>query len=107
MKPTGEMFVCHENEGEGSPGEGLGSDTRPQKYMCLYHVTPEQLVWRAARSSGAAPTYFRPMGRFLDGGLLANNPTLDAMAEIHQYNKALKAEVCNLAITALGFLLLK
>ncbi|XP_036965607.1 85/88 kDa calcium-independent phospholipase A2 isoform X3 [Acanthopagrus latus] len=52
----------------------------------------EQLVWRAARSSGAAPTYFRPMGRFLDGGLLANNPTLDAMSEIHQYNKAFKAE---------------
>ncbi|XP_063736825.1 85/88 kDa calcium-independent phospholipase A2 isoform X3 [Eleginops maclovinus] len=55
-------------------------------------VPQEQLVWRAARSSGAAPTYFRPMGRFLDGGLLANNPTLDAMSEIHQYNKALKAE---------------
>lgn len=52
-------------------------------------------MWRAARSSGAAPTYFRPMGRFLDGGLLANNPTLDAMSEIHQYNKALKAEVGN------------
>ncbi|KAG9338867.1 hypothetical protein JZ751_025307 [Albula glossodonta] len=52
----------------------------------------EQCVWRAARSSGAAPTYFRPMGRFLDGGLLANNPTLDAMTEIHQYNKALRAQ---------------
>lgn len=50
-------------------------------------------MWRAARSSGAAPTYFRPMGRFLDGGLLANNPTLDAIAEIHQYNKSLKAKV--------------
>ncbi|NWZ42674.1 PLPL9 phospholipase, partial [Brachypodius atriceps] len=49
----------------------------------------EQLVWRAARCSGAAPTYFRPIGRFLDGGLLANNPTLDAMAEIHEYNKTL------------------
>ncbi|KAI6079414.1 85/88 kDa calcium-independent phospholipase A2 isoform X1 [Aix galericulata] len=49
----------------------------------------DQLVWRAARCSGAAPTYFRPIGRFLDGGLLANNPTLDAMAEIHEYNKSL------------------
>ncbi|XP_061868433.1 85/88 kDa calcium-independent phospholipase A2 isoform X2 [Colius striatus] len=49
----------------------------------------QQLVWRAARCSGAAPTYFRPIGRFLDGGLLANNPTLDAMAEIHHYNKTL------------------
>ncbi|XP_074127821.1 85/88 kDa calcium-independent phospholipase A2 isoform X6 [Sminthopsis crassicaudata] len=47
----------------------------------------DQLVWRAARSSGAAPTYFRPIGRFLDGGLLANNPTLDAMTEIHEYNQ--------------------
>uniref|UniRef100_A0A673GIC2 phospholipase A2 n=1 Tax=Sinocyclocheilus rhinocerous TaxID=307959 RepID=A0A673GIC2_9TELE len=71
-------------------------------------VPKEQLVWRAARSSGAAPTYFRPMGRFLDGGLLANNPTLDAMTEIHQYNKALKAqgresEVCRLgAVVSLG-----
>lgn len=58
----------------------------------------EQLVWRAARSSGAAPTYFRPMGRFVDGGLLANNPTLDAMTEIHQYNKALKTEVGHLTL---------
>ncbi|KAM4750258.1 85/88 kDa calcium-independent phospholipase A2 isoform 2-T2 [Anableps anableps] len=66
-------------------------------------TTPqEQLVWRAARSSGAAPTYFRPMGRFLDGGLLANNPTLDAMTEIHQFNKSLKAEGRELNIKKLG-----
>uniref|UniRef100_A0A8C5D2J2 phospholipase A2 n=1 Tax=Gouania willdenowi TaxID=441366 RepID=A0A8C5D2J2_GOUWI len=55
-------------------------------------IPQDQLVWKAARASGAAPTYFPPMGRFLDGGLLANNPTLDAMAEIHQYNKTLNAE---------------
>ncbi|KAG8538838.1 hypothetical protein GDO81_021987, partial [Engystomops pustulosus] len=53
----------------------------------------EQLVWRAARSSGAAPSYFRPMGRFLDGGLLSNNPTLDAMTEIHEYNTCMKHQV--------------
>ncbi|XP_040003185.1 85/88 kDa calcium-independent phospholipase A2 isoform X2 [Xiphias gladius] len=65
-------------------------------------IPQEQLVWRAARSSGAAPTYFRPMGRFLDGGLLANNPTLDAMSEIHQYNKALKVEGHKEEIKKLG-----
>ncbi|XP_068558826.1 85/88 kDa calcium-independent phospholipase A2 [Cebidichthys violaceus] len=65
-------------------------------------IPQEQLVWRAARSSGAAPTYFRPMGRFLDGGLLANNPTLDAMSEIHQYNKALRAEGHGTQIKKLG-----
>ncbi|XP_041959745.1 85/88 kDa calcium-independent phospholipase A2 isoform X2 [Alosa sapidissima] len=65
----------------------------------------EQLVWRAARSSGAAPTYFRPMGRFLDGGLLANNPTLDAMTEIHHHNKALKAQGRDVEVRKLGVVL--
>ncbi|XP_051170962.1 85/88 kDa calcium-independent phospholipase A2 [Leptopilina boulardi] len=51
----------------------------------------EQLLWKAARATGAAPSYFRAFGRFLDGGLIANNPTLDAMTEIYEYNLALKA----------------
>ncbi|KAK3728611.1 hypothetical protein QZH41_011694 [Actinostola sp. cb2023] len=46
-----------------------------------------QQVWRAARGTGAAPTFFRAMGRFLDGALIANNPTLDVMTEIHKYYK--------------------
>ncbi|XP_072277235.1 85/88 kDa calcium-independent phospholipase A2 isoform X2 [Pyxicephalus adspersus] len=62
----------------------------------------EQLVWRAARSSGAAPSYFRPMGRFLDGGLLSNNPTLDAMAEIHDYNTCLKRQGKSEQVKKLG-----
>lgn len=49
----------------------------------------DQLIWQAARATGAAPSYFRAFGRFLDGGLIANNPTLDAMTEIHEYNMAL------------------
>lgn len=49
----------------------------------------QQLIWQAARASGAAPSYFRAFGRFLDGGLIANNPTLDAMTEIHELNMAL------------------
>lgn len=60
---------------------------------CCSVCVLDQLVWRAARSSGAAPTYFRASGRFLDGGLMANNPTLDVLTEIHQYNLALKALV--------------
>lgn len=51
----------------------------------------EQIAWKAVRASGAAPTYFRASGAFLDGGLVANNPTLDAMAEFKHYNNALKA----------------
>ncbi|XP_017773302.1 PREDICTED: 85/88 kDa calcium-independent phospholipase A2 [Nicrophorus vespilloides] len=68
----------------------------------------EQLVWEVGRATGAAPTYFRAFGRFLDGGLIANNPTLDALTEIHELNLALRAvgrkdEVTNLsAVVSLG-----
>lgn len=51
----------------------------------------EQLIWEVGRATGAAPTYFRSFGRFLDGGLIANNPTLDALTEIHEHSLAMKA----------------
>ena len=65
----------------------------------------QQSVWQAARSSGAAPTYFQQVkgalrelptypeqaGRFIDGGLIANNPTLDVLTEIHERNQALRS----------------
>ena len=53
----------------------------------------DQLVWQAVRATGAAPTYFRANGRFIDGGLIANNPTLDVLSEIHKFNTANKAAV--------------
>ncbi|XP_044016544.1 85/88 kDa calcium-independent phospholipase A2 [Aphidius gifuensis] len=62
----------------------------------------EQLLWKVARATGAAPSYFRAFGRFLDGGLIANNPTLDAITEIHEYNLALKACDRNNEITPLS-----
>ncbi|KAI4470260.1 calcium-independent phospholipase a2 [Holotrichia oblita] len=60
-----------------------------------YELPPppeETLLWHVARATGAAPTYFRAFDRFLDGGLIANNPTLDALTEIHEYNLALRAK---------------
>lgn len=33
--------------------------------------------------------FFRMFGRFLDGGLISNNPTLDTLTEIEEYNLAL------------------
>jgi len=53
-------------------------------------------VWKAARCTGAAPTFFPAMGRFLDGGLAANNPTIDALVEIirevKEYNETPESE---------------
>ena len=48
----------------------------------------ERRVWEAARASSAAPFHFTAFNDyFLDGGLLANNPTLDAMTEITNYKE--------------------
>lgn len=61
---------------------------------CIHMIscsTDEVPMWMAARSSGAAPTYFRPCGRYLDGGLISNNPTLDVLTEIMYNNAALDA----------------
>ncbi|KAK3863829.1 hypothetical protein Pcinc_030432 [Petrolisthes cinctipes] len=51
----------------------------------------QQLVWQAARASGAAPSYFRAYTRFIDGGLISNNPTMDLLTEIAEYNTTLCA----------------
>ena len=54
----------------------------------------DTLVWRAARASGAAPSFFRPKGSYVDGGIIANNPSLDLLTEIAEYNIALKSTGC-------------
>ncbi|XP_072947664.1 85/88 kDa calcium-independent phospholipase A2 isoform X1 [Epargyreus clarus] len=50
----------------------------------------QQLQWQAARATGAAPSYFRASGRYLDGGLMGNNPTLDALTELAELRLALE-----------------
>lgn len=71
----------------------LSSQFDMQNIQFLLIFVLDQLMWRAGRASGAAPTYFKALGRFIDGGLISNNPTLDIMTEIHEYNCALKATV--------------
>uniref|UniRef100_T1JT22 phospholipase A2 n=1 Tax=Tetranychus urticae TaxID=32264 RepID=T1JT22_TETUR len=69
--PSANEIIMSTEPDSSRPPTPAGSDT---------------LLWMAARSSGAAPTYFRPCGPYLDGGLISNNPTLDALTEISQIN---------------------
>ena len=62
------------------------------QYKITFLVVADQLVWRAARGTGAAPSFFRAMGQFLDGGLIANNPTLDVLTDIHKYNSTVRGD---------------
>ncbi|XP_061714883.1 85/88 kDa calcium-independent phospholipase A2-like [Cydia pomonella] len=63
-------------------GEGIG--------LALPPPPSQQLVWQAARATGAAPSYFTASGRYLDGGLMANNPTLDALSELTEMRLAFR-----------------
>ena len=46
-------------------------------------------AWEAARITSAVPIYFGSFeGKFLDGGVMCNNPTLDAIAEVIDQEKA-------------------
>lgn len=54
----------------------------------LGFTDPKELsMWRAVRRSSAAPTYFSASeGKFIDGGMISNNPVLDLMSEICFWN---------------------
>lgn len=50
-------------------------------------------MWQALRDTNVASTYFGVNDRFIEGGLITNDPTLDALAEIHKFNIANLAAV--------------
>lgn len=58
----------------------------------FFHIPDylNQKLWLAVRSSGAAPTFFRASGPFIDGGIISNNPVLDTLTDFVNYNCALE-----------------
>ena len=48
-------------------------------------MSSTELVWKVARSTSAAPYYFTEFEGYIDGGMLANNPSVDALTEIHDH----------------------
>ncbi|XP_045526544.1 85/88 kDa calcium-independent phospholipase A2 [Pieris brassicae] len=86
---SAENILCEYN-GTMSP-QAEASDRSSVEILAEPPSPAEQLVWQAARASGAAPSYFRASGRYLDGGLIGNNPTLDALTELAEVRLALEA----------------
>ncbi len=72
------------------------------------------LFWEAGRATSAAPTYFKPaylydrqedtMQTFIDGGLIANNPTLFAYSEAKKlYPTAKKFHILSISTASSDF----
>ncbi|VDN01765.1 unnamed protein product [Thelazia callipaeda] len=67
--------------------------SKAENKMLGFDDPSKNLIWKCARYTSAAPTYFTPKDNFVDGGLMSNNPTLDLMSDVHFYNAAcLKAK---------------
>ena len=62
-------------------------------FECIYNYQPYEFfppeeVWKVARYTCAAPTIFKEMDDFVDGGLLAQNPSTLGIARIQEYYQA-------------------
>ena len=44
-----------------------------------------ELVWKVARYTSAAPVFFAECDNYVDGGVVANNPTTFALPEIQEF----------------------
>ena len=72
-------------------------------------LPPEkQLVWKAARATSAVPIKFHPQedeshgAIYVDGGLIANNPTTDAIVDMFEYAKQENQKVKLKLVLSLG-----
>ena len=72
------------------------ADTNPPKLRLMRNYgdsNDEQLdpdkrrIWEAAQATSAAVPYFNPFEDFIDGGFIANNPTVDALVDIKKHFK--------------------
>ena len=59
-------------------------------------------VWKVGRYTSAAPLIFTSIDGYLDGGLLANNPSEDALTAIQNYHRKRKMQVPISLFVSLG-----
>jgi len=53
----------------------------------LYSMYSTELVWKVARYTSAAPTFFNELDNYVDGGVLANNPCAKGLTKLQNFYK--------------------
>ncbi|KAL3101467.1 hypothetical protein niasHT_020786 [Heterodera trifolii] len=56
------------------------------------HANTGNCIWKAARCTSAAPTYFSNVGGLIDGGIYANNPSNELLKEVYLCNELAKLD---------------
>ena len=82
------FFRSYDRLGGTDPRDEIRDFNKNEKFKKLPDENAP--LWYAMRCSSAAPLFFPPKDGFIDGGVVANNPSLDVLEEIHRYNKELK-----------------
>ncbi|KAL5457013.1 hypothetical protein EMCRGX_G034246 [Ephydatia muelleri] len=62
----------------------------------------DNLVWKVARYTSAAPPYFTECDNYVDGGILAHNPTEVALNKIEEYLRTNGGKVASLLSLGCG-----
>ena len=62
----------------------------------------ERLLWEAARATSAAVPFFQPFNAFLDGGFIANNPTVDTIVDMMKHREKTNVRLKLKVVLSLG-----
>ena len=61
-------------------------DMETREQMCSRQdLDPDVPLWKIARYTGTIPHYATPIDDYIDGGIIANNPTLDGLQEMSNH----------------------
>ena len=91
------LFRTYKNLHKSESAEDRVFDRNP----ALAHDIP---IWKVARATSAAPTYFKPMRidglEYLDGGFGANNPCVEIYDEVRKMNN--NSDKCASIVLSVG-----
>ena len=68
----------------------------------VFIYSTDQYVWKAARATSAAPVYFSHFEKYIDGGIKANNPSVDGLIKIHESYKGKGSKFKLSCVVSLG-----
>ena len=74
----------------------------PLCLLLLNGSTYTELVWKVARYTSAGPLFFKEFENYVDGGVLANNPSNQGLARIQSFHHNLHKKLPIALVVSVG-----